>query len=1740
MTVTYSVPVEGGTVTVGGAVVSATIARPGQDARLRFTGSAGQKVTLTFSGVTFGGAYEVSVIRPDGTTHVNGRFLSGNTSTTVAALTVAGVHDILIDPQNARTGSVTLAVSNTPAVAVAAAGPLTAIASPSSGGAERAEPAVAPGAPARPHGHAPTFAQRGGYQGISLGAWGITPTGRAAKPGTADKAADPANRAATANTTATANKAASDADRPGVRPALSLDTNGRTDGWQPDRSNLGGTDWRTRLPRPAPAPAAARAPRGVTALAGQVRAVDGLPLVGVTVEVGEVRAHSGADGRFLLAGVPAGKHELTVDGRAAGRPRGDYGRYEIGVELAAGKTTALAYPIWLTRIDRSTAVRFPSPTTREVVLTTPKIPGLEVRLPAGSVVRDADGKVANELSLTAIPTDRPPFPLPAHIKVPVYFTVQPGGSYLFPQGARVIYPNYTHEAPGTRVEFWNYEPSGRGWHVYGHGRVSQDGRQVVPDENVRVYSFTGSMINAGLLGPQYGPNDDFRRWLDGDPVDLGTGLMIDTHTDLTLPDVMPISVTRTYRQADDQIRPFGLGQNHEYGIFLESANEYEEADLVLPHGGKIHYERISSGSGFSDAVFRNDTSPTEWYKSTITWNGNGWNLTRRDGITFVFGELTPLQAIRDRHGNQITITRTGSGGNPQSGNITRVTSPGGKWIKYSYDSANRVSGVEDNLGRTVGYTYDTAGWLHTVTDVAGKVTTYGYDANKRLATITDPRGITYLTNVYDVAGRVERQTLAEGAVYEFAYTTDANGRTTETRVTDPNNRVRRVTFNTAGYAVTETAAHGTAKAQTKTMERDPVTNRVSALVDQRSRRTSFGYDAAGNVETVTLLAGTPEALTTTRVHAGPFSQLSAETDPLGHTTRYEFDAAGNVRQAIDAEDRTVTFTYRPDGQPATVTDPRNKTTTFTYQLDDLVATTDPLGRASRQYGDAAGRLLEQRDAAGGVSRFTYDARNLLTTVADPVDNTTNRTYDDNGNLKTRTDARNHTTSYTYDDADRVKTITDPLGKTASRTYDGNDNIRTVTDRRGLLTRYDYDELDRLDAVAFGVSGTTAQSTVDYTYDTGNRITQITDTTGGTITQTPDDLDRLVEAVTPQGTVGYGYDDAGRRASMRVTGQPETTYGYNDANQLTSITRGSQTVGLGYDEAGRPKTRTMPGGTVQTYSYDDADQLTAIDYSRGGTALGDLRYTYDLAGRRASVEGSYARTGLPAAFSGAVYNDADQLTSLGGTTYSYDNEGNLTGDGATTYTWNARGQLASLARTGMSANFSYDGLDRRTTRTVNGTVTRYLYDGDTAVQELNATGPTANLMTGGTDVHYGRSDATGEHDVLTDALGSVVGLTNGSGSVATSYTYEPFGTTSASGAASDNTVQYAARESDGTGLYYNRARYYHPMLSRFISQDPIGHAGGGNLYAYAANSPVNYTDPTGHLPFLLVIAGAFLIGAVIDGGISYGTQRLSGRKVDWGWNGVGGDALVGGLVNAATAGFGKGFTLVDDVYDVAKLCRRNSFTPDTRVLMADGSTKPIGEVAVGDQVLATDPETGQTGPREVTDVISGDGEKDLVDLTIDGEVVTATGEHPFYDAADRRWIDAGDLTAGDELRSPTGGTVKVDGVRRYGAVDQPVLNLTVSGVPTYYVLAGDTPVLVHNCRRGMPRLDSTGKVHGDLPAHVPSDWTTDDLVDMADDLRTSIATRKAEQLRLGEDGPHRARITQEEQLLRQIEKLLSGS
>ncbi|GGV63040.1 polymorphic toxin-type HINT domain-containing protein [Streptomyces massasporeus] len=154
---------------------------------------------------------------------------------------------------------------------------------------------------------------------------------------------------------------------------------------------------------------------------------------------------------------------------------------------------------------------------------------------------------------------------------------------------------------------------------------------------------------------------------------------------------------------------------------------------------------------------------------------------------------------------------------------------------------------------------------------------------------------------------------------------------------------------------------------------------------------------------------------------------------------------------------------------------------------------------------------------------------------------------------------------------------------------------------------------------------------------------------------------------------------------------------------------------------------------------------------------------------------------------------------------------------------------------------------------------------------------------------------------------------------------------------------------------------------------------------------------------------------------------------------------------------------------------NSFTPDTKVLMADGSTKPIKDVDIGDKVLATDPKTGETKVETVTAEIKGKGLKHLVKVTVDIDgkkgsktaSVTATDGHPFWVPELGEWVDATDLEAGEWLRTGAGSRAQVASVKRWTTGWAAVHNLTVSDLHTYYVVAESLPVLVHNCGGSQP-------------------------------------------------------------------------
>jgi len=178
-----------------------------------------------------------------------------------------------------------------------------------------------------------------------------------------------------------------------------------------------------------------------------------------------------------------------------------------------------------------------------------------------------------------------------------------------------------------------------------------------------------------------------------------------------------------------------------------------------------------------------------------------------------------------------------------------------------------------------------------------------------------------------------------------------------------------------------------------------------------------------------------------------------------------------------------------------------------------------------------------------------------------------------------------------------------------------------------------------------------------------------------------------------------------------------------------------------------------------------------------------------------------------------------------------------------FTWNERDELTSTSGT-MTATFACDADGRRRSSTVNGAALRFLYDGIQPIQERDASNAvTATLLTAGVDEIFQRTSGGSDQVFLTDALGSPVSLVSGSAVKLVDYTYEPYGEASNDNAAIDNSFQFTGRERNGK-LQYNRARYYHPVLARFISEDPIGIVAGPNLFSYVGASPLMFANPYG--------------------------------------------------------------------------------------------------------------------------------------------------------------------------------------------------------------------------------------------------------------------------------------------------------
>lgn len=241
------------------------------------------------------------------------------------------------------------------------------------------------------------------------------------------------------------------------------------------------------------------------------------------------------------------------------------------------------------------------------------------------------------------------------------------------------------------------------------------------------------------------------------------------------------------------------------------------------------------------------------------------------------------------------------------------------------------------------------------------------------------------------------------------------------------------------------------------------------------------------------------------------------------------------------------------------------------------------------------------------------------------------------------------------------------------------------------------------------------------------------------------------------------------------------------------------------------------------------------------------------------------------------------------------------------------------------------------------------------------------------------------------------------------------------------------------------------------------------------------------------------------------EAVTGTDLATGDELTGFDRATGALVVMRWLKAGEKALNADDIRNARKTAclagnvTDNSFPPGTLVLTGDADSIPIEQIRKGDHVLATDPTTGHTRAEPVTDLITGTGQKRLTTLIIDTDgpagnqtdTITATDHHPFWVPDTGIWTDAVDLTPGTRLHTPTGTDATVTAVSTRTA-EQTVYNLTVANAHTYHVLAGTTPLLVHNAKKNKCSLEI------DHVGQVDQDWVTKGAhVNMKDGMEVAL-------------------------------------
>jgi RHS repeat-associated protein len=901
-------------------------------------------------------------------------------------------------------------------------------------------------------------------------------------------------------------------------------------------------------------------------------------------------------------------------------------------------------------------------------------------------------------------------------------------------------------------------------------------------------------------------------------------------------------------------------------------------------------------------------------------------------------------------------------------------------INYAiYDGNHNILQTIDPLNQVSYFNYDSLNRLVEAVTPLGLVTRTEYDAKHHPIRITGSAS-NRVECVYSATGLLEKKIeIPAAAIGGGAPRTNSwlySTWRTPSEMFHPDGSREAFNYNARGDLLT----HTDTRSNTTVFTYDNRGLRLSQT-DALGGIASNNWNALGLLVSSTDQRGKTTAFTYTKTR-----EPASVTAPDGGVVSNVYDNAGRVIAVINPRGGVTSNTWDTAGRLIAKRDPNGVTMRLAYDsVGNVLATTDGLGNVSTNIYDTLNRLVEARSPNGAVATTEYDADSRVTAVVDSLGRRTEFTldalsrkvaikrpdnrferyaFDGHGNLLAFTNAAGNVQCFTYDSMGRKTGESNAVGTVRSYEFDAAGNLTAKTDGNGRVTTFSYNAANRLTGLHYADN-----SVVTFTNDAAGNLTGMGDPWGtGASAASHDNVGRL-SAWTDHhnSTIQYKNDKAGAVTNIIYPGNLTVTYGWDTAGRLVSVQDwASHSWTFSYDGANRLSGIQYPNGVNYSREYNADGQLTNYVHSKSGTPFISRTFERNSAGLKTrEVISAGLEVEQPDTWQKHTSDKADRLTGLSrrdeyvlpenwrGYTPSYNQEGQVTNvcEGYRSWSsdnnliWDAAGRLVEytgLRQTNMwtdlpplpswGLNLAYDGLSARTVRTDELVTHRLVVD---RVGRLNL--PLVETDSGNTPIRYfiwapgigllAQIEANATiHYFHADENGSTLAMTDSIGNVSDQFAYSPWGELLGRTGTNMTAFTFVGGGGvtwEGGSLYRMGARYYDARLKRWLSADPIGMAGGANLYLYCNGNPLMWVD-------LLGLCGESISGLMWN---DFKQQNVALGNSLKGWAG----ASLGPLVQSV----GDMMALPDRALDGL-----TGTTPESRMAWAANTPVPFDDLAAG--------------------------------------------------------------------------------------------------------------------------------------------------------------------------------------------------